>query len=920
MKTLSKLRAFALLATFAFALTSFSHAILDLNNNGLSDVWEEQHNNGELYPATFFPTADPDQDGWDNATEAVAGTDPFEPNPPDGIVVTQLEPSQTQGAYTLTWPTIVGKRYRLQASYDLDTWSSVGNSHFATESSLSIGINAVQLDTTVPPKIFWRIIVGDVDDDGDRLTNAEEYALGTNPASIDTDGDLISDWQELMRGLNPTEPDSDGDGASDIDETLAGKDPNSSNSHPPIFESAKRGLRYSSNEEDGFIADWNHWEPTYSQSEITAPGQSVADLGTQLASKHPFTEEPEGETDKVFFHATLFQYRSELSTYYTTSMEHMRVWANFDEAAEEDLELPYLEILETILDNDYENTVFRVKKKTHLLNEGDIISQAADIMPDSAFAGNGYQQQYLRYVALYRAPEVLAVNSDFDEGRVDTDTGYAIPDCDDTANVDQKTGSGNTTIALHAAQDHLDGYYRGNDIVYEDLHPGWFGLIPTASFSEIFFEGATITIEKIDQIDADTGYAESGQVRFYASWPGGYYGIETYDMLTLAPKNLVTGGINGRSGEGVYGPTSTIPPNAKFFMEGVRPGKITLKWKYSKGDQEAEFSQTFKVETRQSLSKWRDEVNYQIRLQSKAKTGKAVDLRAYHPGNGFRNTSSSQPAENDNQLRVLAIYYYYQQLFKQKQEGFMWAGMAKTAAGPIYAGMCDMTSWWQAQQIPGVGGADGGTGTEYFIEGLLLGGQKAIFADKAWAHRAYTASGRGALDWVENNNPESTDYDAWRLLDQGIISENQNDINSANHDLLEREQFEVVQSYYHDYTTTKFMKQPPLQSWLGAVAVAENSNGLVNTGEWLSANANKNPMPGGPKFHDVVPGGRIDTYQDRWTWTANAANGMLSIWTGEASDANAPKFDSNRRLTENNKTMYSAAAPYSFDTGGLPIE
>jgi len=47
---------------------------------------------------------------------------------------------------------------------------------------------------------------------------------------------------------------------------------------------------------------------------------------------------------------------------------------------------------------------------------------------------------------------------------------------------------------------------------------------------------------------------------------------------------------------------------------------------------------------------------------------------------------------------------------------------------------------------------------------------------------------------------------------------------------------------------------------------------------------------------------------------------MLEIWTGEATDAAAPKFSAARRLTENNKTMYSAAVDYSFDPGGLEVE
>ena len=39
-----------------------------------------------------------------------------------------------------------------------------------------------------------------------------------------------------------------------------------------------------------------------------------------------------------------------------------------------------------------------------------------------------------------------------------------------------------------------------------------------------------------------------------------------------------------------------------------------------------------------------------------------------------------------------------------------------------------------------------------------------------------------------------------------------------------------------------------------------------------------------------------------------------------ATAAGTPNFDAAKRLLENNKTMYSGAAAYSFDTGGLPAE
>jgi hypothetical protein len=55
------------------------------------------------------------------------------------------------------------------------------------------------------------------DSDGDRLTDAEEAAAGTNPYDPDTDGDGLDDFLEVRRyGTNPLFWDTDGDGLSDF--------------------------------------------------------------------------------------------------------------------------------------------------------------------------------------------------------------------------------------------------------------------------------------------------------------------------------------------------------------------------------------------------------------------------------------------------------------------------------------------------------------------------------------------------------------------------------------------------------------------------------------------------------------------------------------------------------------------------------
>jgi len=57
----------------------------------------------------------------------------------------------------------------------------------------------------------------DPDSDGDKLTDAEEATLGTDPNKPDTDSDGINDWDEVwITHTNPLSADSDGDGLDDL--------------------------------------------------------------------------------------------------------------------------------------------------------------------------------------------------------------------------------------------------------------------------------------------------------------------------------------------------------------------------------------------------------------------------------------------------------------------------------------------------------------------------------------------------------------------------------------------------------------------------------------------------------------------------------------------------------------------------------
>ncbi len=68
---------------------------------------------------------------------------------------------------------------------------------------------------------------GDVDSDGDGLTDDEEWALGTDPLMEDTDADGLTDWEEYDAGWDPLDDDMDDDTIIDGDEVNWGTDPES---------------------------------------------------------------------------------------------------------------------------------------------------------------------------------------------------------------------------------------------------------------------------------------------------------------------------------------------------------------------------------------------------------------------------------------------------------------------------------------------------------------------------------------------------------------------------------------------------------------------------------------------------------------------------------------------------------------------
>ncbi len=111
------------------------------------------------------------------------------------------------------------------------TWDNAGKSRV-----LVSDVDGDGLPDTWERQYFGDSRYGPNDDpDGDGLTNAQEFQLGTNPDKADTDGDGMPDGWEVAHGLNPFANDANGDpdydGGTNYDEYLRGTNPFDSNSY-----------------------------------------------------------------------------------------------------------------------------------------------------------------------------------------------------------------------------------------------------------------------------------------------------------------------------------------------------------------------------------------------------------------------------------------------------------------------------------------------------------------------------------------------------------------------------------------------------------------------------------------------------------------------------------------------------------------
>ena len=170
-----------------FAASLGTAQMIDLNSNGMSDVWEQ------IYGASaLVPSADADGDGISNLKESLAGTSPFSSNS-----IPKISTATRSGAnFTVTLACELGKQYQLQSI------SSLASTNWVVETNVVVRSGSVLtlMATAGVNAKFFRTAVSDVDTDGDGVNDWEEYKLGLDPfdplsnGTLDNNGQLMNDY------------------------------------------------------------------------------------------------------------------------------------------------------------------------------------------------------------------------------------------------------------------------------------------------------------------------------------------------------------------------------------------------------------------------------------------------------------------------------------------------------------------------------------------------------------------------------------------------------------------------------------------------------------------------------------------------------------------------------------------------------
>jgi len=248
----------------------------------------------------------------------------------------------------------------------------------------------------------------------------------------------------------------------------------------------------------------------------------------------------------------------------------------------------------------------------------------------------------------------------------------------------------------------------------------------------------------------------------------------------------------------------------------------------------------------ESLDQWLAALGYKLEGSRKEAWQQFMLAKAGITAAEIRDYRDFSPK---NQAIMKRIYGYYTDVFVANPE-LLWAGMAKLAGNSVWNGLEMGDSFKPLSQL-----APGGGPTKLIdaMQQELVKMNLEIIMDLGWVHEAYVTGGMDEIERLRSGKLLGRDvYSAFKDIHGGKLEGDQDRINNGNAALLEREQSIILRRGYRELA---LLQDKGLDQ-----GMAENSI---------------SPIPGGKDFLDVVPGGDLTTFDDRWRWIETD---MLPKW------------------------------------------
>ncbi len=186
------------LCWLALALAAAGSARAQVDSGINQTIWKMLYGvtDAQMSDSTW-PARDDDGDGFSNGAELAAGTNPFDAR--SHLAVTTLTPGP--GGPSLTFPTVAGKLYSLQFTTNLADPASWAPLSPAVQSEGAGVPMTLVAPPSGAPNSFYRVLVQDMDTDGDGVSDWAEIITGFDPATAHTQGAATDDHTALANDL-----------------------------------------------------------------------------------------------------------------------------------------------------------------------------------------------------------------------------------------------------------------------------------------------------------------------------------------------------------------------------------------------------------------------------------------------------------------------------------------------------------------------------------------------------------------------------------------------------------------------------------------------------------------------------------------------------------------------------------------------